>query len=54
LRPIFFSDFVELASLVIETWRRNVRENQLLLCGGDSSGYYKVRKGIDSFWRPGA
>lgn len=36
----FFSDLMELASLVVEAWRRKVRENQLrLCCSGDSPGY---------------
>jgi hypothetical protein len=32
LRLAFLSDFVELASLAVETWRKKVRENQLLRC----------------------
>ena len=40
-------DLVELASLVADTWRRNVRENQLRLCWrGCWPGYSGVRNGL--------
>lgn len=41
---LFLSDFVELASLAVETWRKNVRENQLrVCCSGGRPGYRAVR-----------
>jgi hypothetical protein len=46
---IFFSDLMELASLVVEAWRKKVRENQLrLCCSGDSPGYSTVSEGSRS------
>jgi hypothetical protein len=42
---IFFSDLMELASLVVEAWRKKVRENQLrLCCSGISPDYPPVRE----------
>jgi hypothetical protein len=51
---MLLSDLVELALLVLETWRRKVRENQLLLCcSGVWPDYSKVRKGSQAGGREG-
>lgn len=42
---IFLSDFVELASLAVEAWRKKARENQLRrCCGGDWLVCWTVNK----------